>query len=134
MNIEYRKGFIKAEIMGDWLMLSRFLFRILINTGSFYGIGMLYPDVQLGSWQGLLLASLILAIINMLIRPILLLLALPINLITLGLFTLIINTWMVMLADKLVAGFRLPGFGVAFITALIIAVLNIILKPLLYKE
>lgn len=115
-------------------MLNRFLFRILINIVSFYGIGILFPNLQIGSWQTLFLAGLILAIINMLIRPVLLLVALPINLLSLGLFTLIINTWMVMLADQFVGGFHIPGFGLAFLTALIIAVLNIILKPFLYEK
>jgi len=112
-------------------MTMKFMLRVLINIVSFYGIAMLFPAVRLGSWQALLLAGVILALITMLIRPVLLLVSLPINLLTFGLFTLVINTWMVMLADKFVAGLQLQGFGTAFLTALLISFLNIILKPLL---
>lgn len=115
-------------------MLRKLLFRILINMVAFYGVAAFYPAVKVGNWQTMLLAGVILALINMLIRPVLLLAALPVNLLTLGLFTLFINTWMVMLADKFVTGFHIPGFWLTFLTALIIALLNIIFKPLLYKK
>lgn len=115
-------------------MLRRLLLRILINITAFYGMAALYPAVQVGNWQTMLLAGVILALINLLVRPVLLLAALPINLLTLGLFTLFINTWMVMLCDKFVAGFHIPGFGLTFLTALMIALINIILKPLFDKS
>ena len=49
------------------------------------------------------------------------LLALPVNLLTLGLFVLVINTWMVVLADRLIPGMAVPGFWNAFLTALIVS-------------
>jgi len=64
-------------------------------------------------------AALALTLLGVLLRPFLLLVLLPLNLITLGLFSVLINTWMVLLADKIVAGFSIGGFLNALITALV---------------
>lgn len=58
----------------------------------------------------------------------------PVNLLTFGLFTLIINAWMVMLADRIVAGFCIPGFWPALGTAVIILFCSTILKPLFLRK
>jgi putative membrane protein len=70
------------------------------------------------------MAGVVLGVVNLLIRPVLLLLTIPINILTLGLFTLVINTLMVMLTDTLVESLDIPGFGVAFLIALMVYVLN----------
>jgi putative membrane protein len=58
------------------------------------------------------------------IRPFIVLLTLPLNILTLGLFTLVINAWILMLADKLIDGFEMDGFGWAVLFGLVITVLN----------
>lgn len=71
------------------------------------------------------LAALVLTVLNWLLRPLLMVIALPLNLITLGLFVLVINAWIVMLADMLVSGWQMPGFWASLATGVIVLVFNI---------
>lgn len=73
---------------------------------------------------GALVAAVVLGALNLFIRPILMILALPINLITLGLFTLVIHAFLVMLASFWVPGFTVDGFWTALIFALVLSVIN----------
>ncbi|KLU61487.1 membrane protein of unknown function [Peptococcaceae bacterium CEB3] len=80
-------------------------------------------------WAGLLLG-----LVNFFLRPLLIILTLPLNLLTVGLFTLIVNTWMLMLTAALLPGLAIPGFGTAFLAALIISLANRLGKPLLRRS
>lgn len=78
-----------------------------------------------------MLAALVIGVVNFLIRPVLLLLTLPINILTLGLFTLVINAICLKLAASLIPGFDIEGFGSAFIGAIILALINMLFHALL---
>lgn len=69
-----------------------------------------------------------LGLIHLLVRPLLLLVALPVNLITFGVFTVVIDTWLVMLLDHFAMGIIIPGFWDALLTALLIMALNWVLR------
>jgi putative membrane protein len=73
---------------------------------------------------GAIFGSVFLGLVNVFIRPILLLLTLPINILSLGLFTLIINALMLWLTSLMIKGFDITSFGTAIIAAIIIALLN----------
>lgn len=73
---------------------------------------------------GTLIAAVVLGALNLFIRPILLVLTLPINILTLGLFSLVINALLVMLASYLVPGFFIAGFWTALLFALVLAIIN----------
>lgn len=73
---------------------------------------------------GTLIAAVVLGALNLFIRPIIVILTLPINIITLGLFSLVINALLVMLASYLVSGFLVVGFWTAFVFAIVLAVIN----------
>lgn len=83
----------------------------------------LVPGVQV-TLVGALIAAVVLAALNLFIRPILLVLTLPINIITLGLFSFVINALLVWLASAVVPGFAVAGFLSAFIYALVLAIVN----------
>lgn len=83
----------------------------------------LIPNVEV-TLQGALIAAVVLGALNLFIRPILVLLTLPITLVTLGLFTLVINAALVMLASMVVQGFVVAGFWNALLFALVLAVIN----------
>lgn len=74
--------------------------------------------------MGALVAAVVLGALNLFIRPILVILTLPINILTLGLFSLVINALLVMLASYLVPGFLVVGFWTAFLFALVLSVVN----------
>jgi len=71
--------------------------------------------------------AVLLAILNFLIRPLIVLLTLPLTILTLGLFVLVINAWILMIAGKLVDGFKVKNFGWAVLYGLFISILNSLL-------
>ena len=96
----------------------RLLVGWMINAGVLFALAHLLPGVQLRGIGAALVVALVLGLLNTLIRPILLVLTLPINVLTLGLFTFVINGFMVWLAARLVDGFAVAGFGWAMLAAL----------------
>ncbi len=74
--------------------------------------------------MGAIVAAIVLGALNMVIRPVLLVLTLPINLLTLGLFSLVINAALVLLASLMVPGFTVTGFWQALLFAIVLAVVN----------
>ena len=99
----------------------------LISAVSIYLVAMLGIGVQVRSFWVALLAALILGLANLLVRPIVLLLTLPINVVTLGLFTFVVNGLVFLLAAAFTPGFQVKGFPSAILGALVVGVLNAIL-------
>ncbi|MCA9373863.1 MAG: phage holin family protein [Candidatus Gracilibacteria bacterium] len=81
------------------------------------------PGVTVASFGAALVAAVVLGIINLVVKPLVTLLTLPVNILTLGLFTLVINALMIWLAANLVDGFTIEGFWPAFFMALIVSIL-----------
>lgn len=79
---------------------------------------------------GAVVGSIVLGLINATIRPLLILLTLPINLLTLGLFTLVINGLMLWLVALLVPGFEIQTFGAAFFAAIILMIISSVINLL----
>lgn len=73
---------------------------------------------------GALVLAIVLAIINVFIKPIISLLTLPLNIVTLGLFSLVVNALLIMLAAMVVPGFAVDGFWVALIFSVVLALIN----------
>ena len=100
---------------------------LLINSFVIFAGAKLLTGVTIKNYFTALGVAVVLALLNVLIRPLILLLTLPLNILTLGLFTLVINAWMIMLADSLVEGLKIKSFGWALLYSLIIALLNSLL-------
>ena len=81
------------------------------------------PGVTI-TFIGAIIAAVVLGALNLLIRPILFILTLPITILTLGLFSLVINALLVMLATLLVPGFAVAGFWTALLFALVLSIIN----------
>jgi putative membrane protein len=110
--------------------LLRFLGNWAINTLAVaVAAAVLRGHITYENWQYLLLASLLLGLLNAFVRPILILLALPLLIFTLGLFTLVINMLLLYFVGVLMAPhFQVDGFGFAFLGALIISIVSILLN------
>ncbi len=78
-----------------------------------------------------LLAAAVLGVVNFIVRPILVLVTLPITIVTLGLFLFVINALMLELAAAVVPGFRITSFGAALLGALLLAIFNLAVSMLL---
>ena len=109
--------------------MKRQIYRVLVSTLAFIIVAQFLP-IMATTPLHFLWAGIVLGLVNLLIRPALIILTIPLNLITLGVFTLIINTWMVMLTSGLLPGFYVPGFGVAFLVSIMVSLANWGLKEL----
>lgn len=107
-------------IFGQWLISS---LAILLTAYIIPGV------VLLNFWVALLV-SVVLGLLNILVKPLLILLTLPINIFTLGLFTLVINALIIMLVSGIVPGFQVGGFFNALFFSLILALIQTIFKDL----
>ncbi len=92
------------------------------------------PGVTVSGFWAALTAAVIIGILNAFIRPILILLTLPITLITLGLFTLVINAFLIMLTSKIVPGFWVKDFWWALAFSLILFLVNSFLHRIEKKK
>ena len=108
----------------------RFVIRWLINAVALYLTTLIVPGVRLPKDLGaVLLAALVLGIVNAVIRPIALILTLPFNILTLGLFTLVVNAGMLYLVSTVTA-LRLDGFLWALLGAIVLSVVSMVLTHL----
>ena len=88
----------------------------------------LLPGVEV-TLVGALVLVVVLAVINVFIKPIIFILTLPINILTIGLFSLIINGFLIWLAAQIVPGFLVSGYWSAFFFAIILSLINMIFVP-----
>jgi putative membrane protein len=100
--------------------MSRFLLRAVFAALGLWLATYLVPGLRIDSPGTLLLAGLLLGVCNALVRPLLILLTLPITLLTLGLFLLVVNAAVLGLVALLLPGFSIASFGAAFLGALIV--------------
>lgn len=108
----------------------RFLQRWLVNTVAVMAAAIL-PGIEYGSWGALLGAALLLGVLNALLRPLLLVLSLPLVVFSLGLFVLIINAFLLYFVGVLMGpAFHVEGFGSAFLGGLVISVVTLVLNTL----
>ena len=112
--------------------LLRFLQSWIINTVAvLVAVMILHSGISYDETKNLLVASLLLGILNAFVRPILMLIALPLLIFTLGLFTLVINALLLYLVGALLQPhFQVKSFGYAFLGALIISVISVALNVL----
>lgn len=112
----------------------RLLLKWLIMAASIIIAAYFIPGVRVGSFLSALWVALFLGIVNILIRPILILITLPINILTLGLFTFVINAALILLASSVIKGFEVAGFWWALLYSIVLSVVNSLLNLILPKK
>lgn len=112
----------------------RLLLIWLINTVAIFSLPRLLDSVEVDSFTTALFAALVLGLVNTLIRPLLVLLTLPVTLLTLGLFIFVINGLMFWAVADLVQGFRVAGFGSAVLAALVYSVISWLMSAILLRK
>jgi len=109
----------------------RFLLQWLVSGLAIIITAYLLPGVTVAGFFAALITALIVGLINAIVRPVLIVLTLPLNVLTLGLFTLVINALLIMLAAAIVPGFAVRGFWWALLFGIVLAIVNFALSPLL---
>ncbi len=116
-------------------LIKRFLIRFFINAAAIYVAAQLRSGIHLVGWDAILLAAIIFGLVNAFIKPLVSLITCLVQVITLGLFTLVINAGMLYLtawlAQRLNLAFSIDNFFSAFLGALIIGVVSFILSKIL---
>ena len=120
--------------------MTKLLLRLVINMLALYAAMALVPGIEAQSenWLSFIWLALIFGLINALLRPLLMLLTCPLIILTLGLGTLLINTLLFYLAGVIGqafnVGFTVDGFWPAFLGALVVSIVSIVLSLLLRDE
>ena len=111
--------------------MAQMLTKWLLNALVLLGISYIIPGFIVTSFPRAVLVALVLGLINQTLKPLLIILTLPINILSLGLFTFVINALLLMLVSWLLDGFAVSGFGTALIGALLISLANWLINSLL---
>ena len=108
-----------------------FLLRLLINAIALFIISQLHlMNIHADTWTALLIGAVVLGLANAIVRPILVVVSCPLEVLSLGLFTLIINAVIFYFGLKYIPGFHVPGFWAAFWGAIVMSVISWILSLL----
>ncbi len=104
------------------------LLRWILFTLAIMFTAWLVPGIGVESFQSAMLVTVIMALINIFVRPLIVFITLPINILTLGIFTLVINALLFMLAGYLAPGFEVDGFLSAFLGSIVLSFLGLIIN------
>jgi len=104
--------------------LMYFLLQWIITSLSLWAASYVFSGIKFANLSSLIISALLLGFANAIVRPLLIILTLPLTVLTLGLFLLVINALMIMLVSSLVDGFTVSGFWTAFFASIFISVFS----------
>ncbi|MFE3866821.1 phage holin family protein [Flavobacterium sp. LS2P90] len=107
------------------------LIRILVTSGLVLLIAHFMPGVHVAGFTTALIVAVVLGLLNIFIKPILVILTLPVTIVTLGLFLLVINALIILLCTNIVGGFHVDSFWTALIFSIVLSILQSIMNGIL---
>lgn len=110
------------------------LAKLIINTLAVFAGSYILPGVHVADFTTAIVVAIVLGVLNFLLKPLLILLTIPITIVTFGLFLLVINALIVLLCDNLVSGFDVDGFLYALLFSLVISLITAVLEGLARKD
>lgn len=96
----------------------------IVSAMVIFSVGYILPGIHIADFTTAFVVALVLGIINAVLKPVLLILTLPINILTLGLFTFILNAILILLVGNIVPGFKVDGFLWALIFGIVLSIAN----------
>lgn len=108
-----------------------FVVHLVLSAALLLIVANVVRGIELAGWGSALLAALLLGLVNAVVRPVMIVLTLPLTVVTFGLFLLVVNALMLWLVAGLVPGMRIHGFGAAFVGSLLLTLLNLAVAALL---
>lgn len=112
----------------------KYILKILLSAIAVIVLSKILPGIEVGSYWTAVIVAFVLSILNVLVKPIIIILTLPVTIITFGLFLLIINALIIILADKLVDDFNVSGIFWALIFSLLLSLFQSVLFSLLKED
>ncbi|MDT7829597.1 phage holin family protein [Pricia sp. S334] len=112
----------------------KLILRVLLSGLAVVILSKILPHVSVDSYFTAIVVAIVLSLLNLIVRPILVILTLPVTILTLGLFLLIINAIIILLADNLISGFSVDGFWWALLFSLLLSFLQSLLYSLLDEK
>ena len=112
----------------------KFILRVLLTAAAVLLIGNFLGGVHVDSYSVAILVALVLGFLFAFLKPIIVVLTLPITVVTLGLFLLVINTLLILLADKIVPGFSVDGFWIAMLFSVLLSIAESLLYSLMDEK
>lgn len=106
----------------------------LVNALALIAVAYLMPSISVASFWTALVAALILGLVNAVIRPVLILLTLPVSVLTLGLFILVINGLLFWFVGSFIEGFVVQGFWAGFLGAILFSIVSWALSALVFRD
>ncbi len=110
--------------------MTKLVLKWALNSFALFFVMKVISGIRIDRFQDLLLATLVIGLLNVFLRPIIILLTLPVTLLTLGLFTFVINGLIFFMAAHLVPGFHVAGFGSAIVAALLFSLFSFVMNML----
>ncbi|MEO6488475.1 MAG: phage holin family protein [Ferruginibacter sp.] len=111
-----------------------FIIRLLITAAIAYGLSLILSGVHIDGYGTAIIFALVLGLLNLFIKPLIILFTLPITLLTLGLFLFVINALIIIIADKFIDGIRIDGFFWALIFSLVLSIFSSATNAALKKK
>ncbi len=111
----------------------KLILKWLLSAAALLAVAYMYQGVEVRSFGAALTAAFVIGLFNMLLRPVLVLLTLPVTVLTLGLFLFVINALMFWWAASLLNGFYVSGFGAALLGSLIYSVFGVVIDSALQR-
>lgn len=110
------------------------IIRLLVNAFAVFVLAYFLNGVRVDGYVSAIIVAAVLSVLNLLVKPILVILTFPVTIITLGLFLLVINALIILLADKLIDGFGVSSFWSALLFSILLSVLQSILHSMLKED
>ena len=115
-------------------MILRLLLVWLINTLALIAVAYLMPSISVANFQSALVAALVLGLVNTVVRPVLVLLTLPVTILTLGLFIFVLNGLLFWMVGSWLEGFNVGGFWAGVFGAIVFSLVSWLLSALVLRD
>jgi putative membrane protein len=115
-------------------MSMNLLIRIIVTAGLVFGIAHFLPGVHVAGPATAMVVAIVLGLLNIFIKPIMVLLTLPFTIVTLGLFLLVVNAIIILLCTKIVGGFTVDSFWIAMIFSIVLSLSQSIIYSIIGND
>ncbi|MBC3756930.1 MULTISPECIES: phage holin family protein [Hyunsoonleella] len=112
----------------------KLILKLLLNAVAVFILAHFLSGVNVDGYVGALIVAVVISILNLLVKPILVIFTLPATILTFGLFLLVINAVIILLADELISGFSVKNFWWAILFSILLSILQSILHSLLKED